>query len=161
MTTAATSFPDIFSRPVVDGLITRIDRITPESRQLWGKMNAAQMLAHCSKPYDTLYDAAYQAKYPPHTGVMRFLLKLLVKPTVVGPKPYKRDTRTAPSYVVTEERDLRTERNKLVGYLNTVQTAGRSTYEGKMSYSFGPLTADEWNVLFYKHLDHHLRQFGV
>ena len=26
---------------------------------------------------------------------------------------------------------------------------------------FGPLTPDEWAILMYKHLDHHLRQFGV
>lgn len=157
----ATTFPDIFSRPVVDRLIARITRLTPEARPQWGKMNVAQMLAHASKPYDTLYDAEYQRKYPPHTGFMRFLLKLLVKPLVVGPKPYKPNTRTAPSYVVADERELRRERDKLVGYLNTVQGVGRGAFEGKPSYSFGPLTADEWNVLFYKHLDHHLRQFGV
>lgn len=155
------TFPDIFSRPVVDALIARIDRISPTAKPQWGKMNAAQMLAHASKPYDTLYDAAYQAKYPPHTGVMRFLLKLLVKPLVVGPKPYKANTRTAPSYMVADERDLRRERDKLVGYLTKVQTEGRQGFEGRSSYSFGPLTAGEWNALFYKHLDHHLRQFGV
>lgn len=156
-----TTFPDVFSRPVVDTLIARIDRITPSSTPQWGKMNAAQMLAHASKPYDTLYDAAYKAKYPPHSGAMRFLLKFLVKPLVTGPKPYKPNTRTAPSYVVADERDLHRERTKLVGYLNQVQAEGRKEFEGRLSYSFGPLTADEWNALFYKHLDHHLRQFGV
>lgn len=152
---------DIFSRPIVDDLKERITRITPETRPQWGTMNAAQMLAHASKPYDTLYDAEYQRKYPPHTGFMRFLLKLLVKPLVVGPKPYKPNTKTAPSYVVADERDLTREREKLIGYLERVLREGRAGFEGKMSYSFGPLTADEWNVLFYKHLDHHLRQFGV
>lgn len=152
---------DIFERRVCDDLIARMDRITPATQPQWGRMNAAQMLAHCSKPYDTLYDAEYQRRYPPHTGFMRFLLKLLVKPLVVGPKPYKRNTKTAPSYVVADERVFATERAKLVGYLNKVQALGRKEFEGKLSYSFGPLTADEWNTLFYKHLDHHLRQFGV
>ncbi len=155
------TFPDIFSRPVVDELIARIHRITPDTRPQWGRMNAAQMLAHCSKPYDTLFDSSHQAKYPPHTGVMRFLLKLLVKPLVVGPKPYKPGTRTAPSYVVVDERDLQHERDKLIGYLNRVQGPGRAAFEGRSSHSFGPLTAGEWNALFYKHLDHHLRQFGA
>jgi len=155
------SFPDIFSRPVVDDLIVRIARINSDTRPHWGKMNAAQMLAHASKPYDTLYDAEYQRRYPPHTGLMRLLLELLVKPLVVGPKPYKPNTRTAPSYVVKDERDLEQEREKLTGYLERVLAEGRKGFEGKLSYSFGPLTADEWNALFYKHLDHHLRQFGV
>jgi hypothetical protein len=26
---------------------------------------------------------------------------------------------------------------------------------------FGSLTPDEWAILMYKHLDHHLRQFGA
>ena len=38
---------------------------------------------------------------------------------------------------------------------------GSAHFEGKESPSFGALTADEWNVLFAKHLDHHLTQFGV
>ena len=155
------STKNIFDRAVSEELIERIERITPATPPQWGKMNAAQMLAHCSKPYDTLYDAEYQKRYEPHTGFMRFLLNLLVKPLVVGPKPYKPNTNTAPSYMVKDERELATERAKLIGYLNKVQALGRSEFEGKLSYSFGPLTADQWNTLFYKHLDHHLRQFGV
>lgn len=155
------SYPNIFDRSVTDELIARIDRIAADTDPKWGVMNAAQMMAHCSKVYDTLYDAEYQRKNPPHTGGMRFLLRLLVKPMVVGPKPYKPSSRTAPSYVVADTREHRQERNKLVAYLDRVQTLGASHFEGKMSYSFGPLTAAEWNVLFYKHLDHHLRQFGV
>ncbi|MEZ4789788.1 MAG: hypothetical protein R2811_07195 [Flavobacteriales bacterium] len=158
---AATQTPDIFSRSEVDKLKARIQRLVPDTRPQWGRMNAAQMLAHASKPYDTLYDAEYQRRYPPHTGLMRLLLKWLVKPLVVGPRQYKPNTRTAPSYVVADERDLVREREKLFGYLDRVQAEGRSGFEGRLSYSFGPLTADEWNVLFYKHLDHHLRQFGV
>lgn len=155
------SFPNIFDRTVGDELIARIDRISPDTRPQWGKMNAAQMMAHCSKIYDTLYDAEYQRKNPPPNSLVRFLLKSLVKPMVVGPKPYKPSSRTAPSYVVADAREHGQERNNLVGYINKVQSLGASHFEGKMSYSFGPLTAAEWSALFYKHLDHHLRQFGV
>ena len=157
----AMEIPDIFSRAAVDALKTRIQRLSPDTRPQWGRMNAAQMLAHASKPYDTLFDADYQRRHPPHTGLMRLLLKWLVKPLVVGSRPYKPNTRTAPSYVVADERDLVRERDKLFGYLDRVQAEGRAGFEGRLSYSFGPLTAAEWNVLFYKHLDHHLRQFGV
>lgn len=153
--------PNIFDRAVSDELIARVQRIEPDSVPKWGVMNAAQMMAHCSKIYDTLFDAEYRRRYPPHTGVMRFLLRTFVKPMVVGPKPYKTNTRTAPSYVVADARDLGLERSKLVEYINKVQGLGAAHFEGKLSYSFGPLTAAEWSVLFYKHLDHHLRQFGV
>lgn len=155
------NYPNIFERAVTDELIVRIDRITPDARPLWGVMNAAQMMAHCSKVYDTLYDAEYQRKNPSQKGVLRFLLRSFVKPMVVGPKPYKPSSRTAPSYVIVDDREYGLERKKLADYLNKVQTLGAAHFEGKMSASFGPLTSAEWSVLFYKHLDHHLKQFGV
>ena len=124
-------------------------------------MNAAQMLAHCSRAYDALYDEAHRRQFPPATGLKRMLLKLFVKPTVAGPKPYPRNGRTAPSFVVADERDLGRERTRLVGYINQVQALGAAHFEVKDSHSFGPLSADEWNTTFYKHLDHHLIQFGV
>ncbi len=155
------SYPNIFDRSVTDELIARIDRMKADTPAQWGSMNAAQALAHCNKIYDTLYDAEYQRKNPPPNSFVRFLMKFLVKPVVVGPKPYRPNSRTAPSYLVDDDRSYSVERNKLVAYLDRVQSLGASHFEGKMSYSFGPLTAAEWNVLFYKHLDHHLRQFGV
>lgn len=153
--------PDIFSRPVCDELIARIHRITPETRPQWGKMNAAQMLAHCSKAYDTLYDEDYIRKNPAIKGLKRLLLRLFVMRIVTGPKPYPRNGRTAPSFMVADERDLAQERAKLEAYINKVQRLGTAHFHNKDSSSFGPLIADEWNTLFYKHLDHHLRQFGV
>ncbi|MBP8822922.1 MAG: hypothetical protein KBH07_04715 [Flavobacteriales bacterium] len=153
--------PDIFTRPVCDQLIARIHRITPGTRPQWGTMNAAQMLAHCSKAYDALYDADHQRRWPPAKGLKRFMLKLLVKGTVCGPKPYPRNGRTAPSFVVADHRELEHECTKLVNYLNKVQSAGAASFQGKASASFGPLNVNEWNTLFYKHLHHHLTQFGV
>lgn len=152
---------DIFSRPVCDALLTRINKISADDKPRWGKMNAAQMLAHCCKPYDTLFDAEYIRNNPPPNAVVRVFVKLVAKPMVVGPKPYPRNGRTAPSFIVADQRDLMREREKLVAYINKVQGLGRAHFEGKQSHSFGKLSAQEWNVLFYKHLDHHLQQFGV
>lgn len=92
---------------------------------------------------------------------MRFILKLLVKPTVVGDKPYKRNSQTAPAFLITDERDFTTEKNRLIQYIRRAQQDGTAFYDGRASNSFGKLTINEWNVMFYKHLDHHLTQFGV
>lgn len=152
---------DIFDQGTCEALVARINRLNADSSPQWGKMNAARMLAHCNKPYDTLYDDAYRRANPPAKGVKRVLLNWFVKPLVTGPKPYPRNTRTAPSYVVADQRDLEVERAKLIGYIRRVQSLGAGHFEGKPSHSFGPLSAREWSVLFHKHLDHHLRQFGV
>ena len=53
------------------------------------------------------------------------------------------------------------ERERLVAYLRRTRELGADHFDGKESHSFGPLTRTEWSNLFYKHLDHHLTQFGV
>jgi hypothetical protein len=104
---------------------------------------------------------AYTDKHPKPNAFMKFILKMLVKDKVVGPKPYKRNTPTAPAFIIKGERDLDTEKALLIGYLNQTLELGEAYFDNKESGSFGTLSTGEWNTMFYKHLDHHLTQFGV
>ena len=151
------TFPSVFQSDVVDALTDRIEQLRAETKPQWGVMNATQMLAHCC----VTYEMVFENKHKRPNALMRFVLKLAVKQTVVGDAPYKHSIRTAPAFVIRDERDFGTEKQRLVVYLRRVQLMGEQQFEGKESLSFGPLTAHEWNVLFYKHLDHHLTQFGV
>jgi hypothetical protein len=152
---------NIFDRAVCDAHIARLNRLTADTAPQWGKMNAAQMLAHCSKPYEMVCDPSYARTHKRPPAVVRFLLRTFLKPIVVGPKPYARNSRTAPEFIVSDARDLTVERTRLIGYITQVQAWGRSHFDGKDNHSFGVMTADEWNSLFAKHLEHHLEQFGV
>lgn len=152
---------NIFSRSVSDLAIARINRLQADTAPKWGKMNVGQMLAHCNCIYEMVYDPEYAKRHPPPNAFVRTLLKLFLKPVVVGPKPYKRNSRTAPEFLITDERDFTEERERMIAYINRTQELGAAYFEGKHSPSFGALTSAEWNVLFHKHLDHHLRQFGV
>lgn len=152
---------DIFSRSVSDSVIARVNSLHADTRPQWGKMNAGQMLAHCNCIYDMVYDPEYAKRNPPPSVLIQPLLKLFLKPIVVGPKPYKRNSRTAPEFLITDERDFAKERERMVGYISKTQKLGAAHFEGKRSPSFGTLTSAEWNMLFHKHLDHHLQQFGV
>ena len=49
----------------------------------------------------------------------------------------------------------------IVNYINKTVELGGPFLNQKESLSFGALSVSEWNNLFYKHLDHHLNQFGV
>jgi hypothetical protein len=150
-------FPDIFEPAVVDAQIARIRQLTAASRPLWGTMSAPAMLAHVNVAYEMVYDGTHRAP-----GLLvRLLLRLVAKRVVTGLKPYPKGTPTAPQFIITGERDFEAERTRLEAHLRRVAAEGRAAFEGRPSLSFGPLTADEWQVLFGKHLDHHLRQFGV
>ena len=148
---------NIFHPQITHELIDRINELTAETTPRWGIMRVDQMLAHCS----VAYEMAYTDKYPKPNAFMRFILKAFVKNSVVGENPYPRNGRTAPAFIIEERRDFETEKVLLIGYLEKTRDLGISYFEGKESLSFGALTAEEWNTLFYKHLDHHLTQFGV
>ena len=148
---------NLFVKQDLESTTQRLNQLTPKTQAQWGKMNVAQMLAHCN----VAYDMAFTNQYTKPGAIKKFMLKLFVKSAVVGPKPYPKNGRTAPEFIIADERDFEVERKKLITYLNKVQELGADHFQNKESHSFGPLSSQEWNVLFSKHLDHHLTQFGV
>lgn len=148
---------NIFHPQIVQELIDRINLLTPETTPRWGIMRVDQMMAHCSVAYDMVYDD----HYPQSSSFMKFILKTFVKKKVTDETPYPRNGRTAPNFVIMERRDFEQEKKKLIAYLEKTRDLGIAFFEDRNSPSFGKMTAQEWNGLFYKHLDHHLTQFGV
>jgi len=148
---------NIFDAADVQEMVDRIDKLTPQSQPIWGKMTVSQMLAHCSVSYEMVYED----KHPKPNAFAKLFIKAFVKNAVVGPKPYKRNTPTAPAFKMTGDKDFDAEKKRLVHYLHKTQQLGEAYFDGRESLSFGKLTISEWNILFYKHLDHHLQQFGA
>ena len=148
---------NIFDTKETEAVIDRINNLSPTTRPLWGKMSADQMLAHCN----VTYEMAFEDKHKKPNGFTKFMLKLFVKSTVVGDKPYKKNSRTAPQFLITNARNFVEEKARLTDYLKKTQSLGEAYFDDKESHSFGKLTKQEWNMMFYKHLDHHLSQFGV
>jgi hypothetical protein len=148
---------NIFAPKTTNELIARINALNPYTPARWGKMTVDQMLAHSI----VAYDMAYTDKYPKPNAFMRFMLKTFVKNGVVNETPYPKNSRTAPAFIISDHRNFEKEKNRLISYLEQTKDLGSQHFEGKESLSFGPMSAGEWNNLFYKHLDHHLTQFGV
>lgn len=147
----------IFDQETVNELIARINKLTPETTPSWGKMNVAQMLAHCNVSYEMAYENIHKAP----NGFVKLILKLFVKEQVVGNKPYKKNGQTAPAFLITDPKDFEKEKARLIAYLEKTQKLGANHFEGKESLSFGKLTAAQWNTMFHKHLEHHFAQFGA
>jgi hypothetical protein len=148
---------NIFTLPVTNTLVSRINQLKPSTQPSWGKMSVDQMLAHCCVPYEMVFTEIHSRPHP----LFRFMLKLFVKQGVVNEKPYPKNSRTAPAFIITGSKDFEQEKTRLIAFVQQTHALGASYFEGKESLSFGPLTSQEWNNLFYKHLDHHLTQFGV
>ena len=151
------TYKDLFNENESQEAINRIETLTPDSQPRWGKMNVSEMLAHCN----VVYELVYTNKHPKPKGLQKFFIRLFAKRLVVGPKPYKKNLRTAPAFLITDERDFHLEKKKLIDHIRKTQKLGSTHFNNKESHAFGALTDAEWNTLFSKHLDHHLRQFGV
>ena len=148
---------NVFQKETANELIHRINKLSANQERLWGRMNVDQMLAHCC----VTYEMVFEAKHPKAKGIKKFMLKLLVKPIVVNEKPYGKNGRTAPAFIITGEKEFEHEKQRLLAYIIKTQELGELYFEGKESNSFGSMTSTEWNNSFYKHLDHHFKQFGV
>lgn len=151
------SYPSIFKVATLAENKKRLDKLTSDSKPLWGKMNAAQMLAHLNATYDTSRGKVRIEMHP----FMHFFLKTFLKKTIVGEKPYPKNSKTNPYYLVTEEKNFEQEKSELLQNMQWAFEKGESYFEGRLTRSFGHLTAKEWSNLFQKHLDHHFNQFGV
>ncbi|MBD1365886.1 DUF1569 domain-containing protein [Mucilaginibacter sp. ZT4R22] len=152
------ALPNIFTQPVANGVIERINKLTPQTTPDWGKMNVSQMLAHCNVTYEMLYEPE---KHPRPNAFMKLILKLLVKKMVVSETPYKRNGPTAAAFIIKGDRNFEGEKARLMAYISKTQQLGEAAFDNRMSHSFGALSTNEWNNMFYKHLNHHLTQFGV
>jgi hypothetical protein len=148
---------NLFEAARVEEVKRRMAQLRPDSERLWGKMNAAQALAHCS----VAVEWAVGDRIPPRMFLGRIMGRI-VKPMVVGnDEPMRRNSPTAKDLVVQGERDLVTERERLRGLIDRFAAAGPKGCTTHPHSFFGRLTPEEWATLMYKHLDHHLRQFGV
>ena len=151
------ALPNIFTKEISQQVISRINALTDKSQPNWGKMDVAKMLAHCN----VTYEYVYENKHPKPNAILKFMLKIFLKKIVVGEKDFKKNSSTGPDFMIKSDKNFEQEKNRLIAYIEKTQALGGSHFDGKESHSFGVLTQTEWNNMFYKHLNHHLNQFGV
>ncbi|EPR74532.1 hypothetical protein ADIWIN_0432 [Winogradskyella psychrotolerans RS-3] len=148
---------NIFDKTITAEVLERINKLKPTTTPIWGKMSCDQMLAHCN----VTYELDFEDKHPKPKGFMKWMLKTFIKNTVVSEKPYKKNGRTAPAFLITNEKDFHLEKDRLAAYITKTQELGSDYFDQKESHSFGKLSKTEWSNMYYKHIDHHLTQFGV
>ena len=149
---------NVFDAKDAQEYINRINNLTPETQRKWGKMSVDQVLAHLNVAYDLTFTSE---KFPKPSFIAKYLLSRFVKPKITNEIPYKQSLPTSPAFIIADERNFEEEKAKLIGNIQRVQQLGREAFEGKENINFGKMTAQGWNNMFAKHLNHHLEQFGV
>ena len=99
----------LFDAATVQEVQERMAQLRPDSRRQWGQMNPAQTLAHCS----AAMEMAMGEKNPPRILIGRLLGRLAKKSMIVNRKPMPRNAGTDQSLVVSDDRDLVVETQRL------------------------------------------------
>ncbi len=133
----------------------RLESVAPQDTRQWGKMSVAQMLAHCSAALDTA-----TGTHPRKRAFIGYALGWMVRKQLLGEAPFGRDSPTDPSFKIVDERDFAVEKRRLSATVQRFAELGPE-HAARQTHSFlGRLSGEEWGRMMYKHLDHHLRQFG-
>jgi len=144
---------NLFDTSTKQEIIERIQKLTPESKALWGKMNVAQMLAHVQIPMGVALGT--------HTVNGNWLMKLILplfKKALYDEKPWKQSLPTDKTFVMTgQAKDFEKEKNELLEKINLYTEDNMINDKHPV---FGKLTKEQWAKATWKHLDHHLKQFG-
>lgn len=146
----------LFQSGCVDEVQQRLSRLRPDQPRQWGTMSSAQMLAHCSLGFEMA-----TGEIRPSRALIGRILGPVIKPMALREEePMRRNSPTMKELVIEGDRNFENERKRLSGLIDRFAAAGAAGCTAHPHAFFGSLTPDEWAVLMYKHLDHHLRQFG-
>ena len=147
---------NLFDAGVYNEITERINKLTPQSQRQWGKMNVAQMLAHCKEAFKVpLSDKKMPRMF------LGLLVGWMIKAKLYNDSPWKRNLPTAPNFIIKDERDFEKEKKELTSLINQFYNGGPANVGRFPHPMFGSFTSEQWGKSMYKHLDHHLQQFGV
>ncbi len=136
--------------------VKRAENVQEKTLQSWGKMNAAQMFQHLNKSIAFLFtDEKVKRMF-----AGRIIGKLILKKALKEATPISKNSPTAPSFVADTSVDFNAEKSLFLKRLQQFSSFTEADFEGKIHPFFGKMTGNQWNVLIYKHLDHHFKQFN-
>ncbi|SCY19284.1 DUF1569 domain-containing protein [Flavobacterium caeni] len=147
---------DIFDLQANQSLQDRLQQLTAQTTPLWGKMDAAQMVLHCQKPLDVA-----DGKLMLNRSLIGFLFGRMAKESFLKKDEFKKNLPTAPQFKITHHPDFEKEKQVLADSIKKFGTVGPKVIINKKHPFFGTMNDQEWGILQYKHLDHHLKQFGL
>ena len=151
---------NLFDAVLVQATKERILQLHAESKRQWGSMTLGQTLEHCTLAVDMAMGRIHgkRARFPAS------IIGPLIKPLVFrDDKPMRRNSPSSPELFLAKPGgcELQSECARLIAAINSFATQGAACCSPYPHPFFGKLNPQQWAILMYKHLDHHLRQWGV
>lgn len=144
----------LFAPEAYSEINTRFNQLSESSVKQWGKMSVGQMLHHCQGPLNIMLEKDTYGLKP------NLLTTLFFKKMLYNDTPFRKNLPTANFLKESDPKDFYAEKQKLSLLLDEFESK-RNREEWKAHPGFGYFTKQQWGQMQYKHLDHHLKQFGV
>ncbi len=147
---------DLYNKEDNRIIIERIRKISTDSKAEWGKMDAAGMLFHLQEPIRVSL-GELKLKH----GLIGKLFGKMALKEVLSDKPFKKGVPTSNEFKPRSNHDLETEKEKLIKLVSILAEKGPAAISSNPHPFFGKLTPEEWGIITWKHINHHLTQFGA
>jgi len=132
-------------------VLKRLNALNGSEARMWGTMTVGQMLQHCRRQIEMALGQI------PTKPMFPRPIQWLSKITFGYYIPWSKNLVTAPEMVAKDDVSFGAEYEKLVLIITEFMEAEKFFPHP----IFGNLSREDWGLVIYKHLDHHLRQFGV
>lgn len=146
----------IFDKATHEELLERLGRLSMASERQWGKMSASQMMEHTARALEMATGSV-----PMKQAFIGKAIGWIFKNKFLGPEPFPQNSPTGPTLIIKDDPEFEATRARLAGLITDFHNLGESGTDGNIHGFFGPLTGKQWGETQYKHVDHHLRQFGL
>lgn len=146
---------NLFADTCITELKNRIDSLDDLTKAHWGVMNVSQMFAHCSEVLKNALGESQQKR-----KLIGYIAAPFLKHRFYDSEPYKK--KGGPStFMISEKKDFELEKRNLIKLIVEFNRIDREKLKKSVHPILGKFTPEQWAIGQYKHLDHHLRQFGV
>lgn len=146
----------LFDKNTNDEIIDRIEKLTPTLKPLWGKLEVEQMLAHLNLSLQVNF-----GQIELKSGFLSLFFRGIARSILLGHKPFPKHLPAPKKILSSGKSDFMTEKQNLMSLLKIYIENGPTGLSKNPHNILGKITPEESSFISYKHLDHHLRQFGV
>ena len=146
----------IFDADTHEELFDRLGKLTPDAERQWGKMSPAQMMEHTARALEMA-----TGQKPMQQAFLGKAIGWIFKNKFLGEEPFPKNSPTGPTLIIKDDPNFEPTRERLRALISDFHGLGIGGTDGNIHGFFGSLTGKQWGETQYKHVDHHLRQFGL
>jgi hypothetical protein len=151
---------NIFDQSAREGVLSRIQKLTVESKGKWGRLSAPQMIRHLAEAGRLAFDEIPIADQS--TFFTRTIAKWIFLSNIKPPGREKGKIKTLAEVDIVELKTTLAEMQiEKENYKALVERMVNAPELSKKHPLFGKMSRKDWGLLTYAHADYHLTQFSL